>query len=164
MEWDFNFPIFAIEFKLWISIFSRECVVSYRVAGRSQGEEKALHKKERKREKLNSCIHTHIKQTDVSAKWKSDRSHKFPSTLNTQNILCCVCRSKLVFQLGTRFWCWKSAYSTVVVFYDGNYLHCRFGWTIFAFHNANVNAFIFLWVQVEATITTNFSIQTMLSD
>lgn len=36
-------------------------------------------------------------QTDVSPKWKSEQSHKFPSTLNTQNILCCVCRSKLVF-------------------------------------------------------------------
>lgn len=44
--------------------------------------EGALHDWEegRKEEKLNLCIHTHIKQTDVRARSKA---HKFPSTLNT---------------------------------------------------------------------------------
>lgn len=90
--------IFAIEFKLWISIFSRECVVSYRVAGRSQGEGKSFTQIGEEEGKIE-FMHTYAfnRQTDVSPKWKSEQSHKFPSTLNTQNILCSVCRSKLVF-------------------------------------------------------------------
>lgn len=95
---DGGISIFAIEFKLWISIFSRECVVSYRVAGRSQGEGKSftqIGKEEGKIEFMHTYAYS--RQTDVSPKWKSEQSHKFPSTLNTQNILCCVCRSKLVF-------------------------------------------------------------------
>lgn len=97
-----------------------------------------------RREKLNLCIHTHNRQTDGSPKWKSERSHKFPSTLNTQNILCCVCRSKLVFvsNLGLVFDVCRVHPRRRGVFDDGKLSPLRRE-TKLIFRNAKVDAFSF---------------------